>query len=31
MTKFLSNFLYWKRRGFSLRHAWFLASKTLIF
>ncbi len=29
MKKFLTNFLYWKRRGLSVRQAWQMAGKTL--
>jgi hypothetical protein len=29
MKKFLTNFLYWKRRGLSVRRAWQMAGKTL--
>lgn len=29
MRKFLTNFLYWKRRGLSVRRAWQMAGKTL--
>lgn len=29
MKKFLTNFLYWKRRGLSVRRAWNLAKVTL--
>lgn len=29
MKKFLQDFIYWKRRGCSLRTAWRMAAKTL--
>jgi hypothetical protein len=29
MKTFLANFLYWKRRGLSMRRAWQMAGKTL--
>ena len=29
MKRFLSNFRYWLSRGYSIRRAWEMASKTL--